>query len=258
MEIILLERVENLGQMGDVVTVKDGYARNFLLPQKKALRATEANKTLYEQRRKEIEAKNLAARKEAEAVAKKLAGKSIVLLRQAGETDQLYGSVTTRDIAEALGEDGVSIDRKQVVLARPIKEIGTHAVEIKLHPEVEASITANVARSNEEAELQAGGPAIPEAEKIFETKELAEAAEKALAEDVAAEEEAAGEEEPAAEGAASEEAAESSKAQAAGEEKPAKKAKKSKKSETKEKKQATAEEDSEAATPGKEADKPSG
>lgn len=194
MEIILLERVEKLGQMGDVVSVKDGYARNYLLPQKKALRANAANKKQFEAQRKEIEAKNLVARTEAESVAKRLGGKSVVLLRQAGETGQLYGSVTTRDIAEALGEQGIKIDRGQVNLSRPIKEVGTHEVSIKLHPEVGTTITANVARSNEEAELQAVGPAVPEVEKIFETEELAAAAERALSDEPEPEEEAADEE----------------------------------------------------------------
>ena len=228
MEIILLERVEKLGQMGDIVTVKDGYARNYLLPQKKALRANAANRTQFEARRKEIEAKNLVARTEAESVAKRLGGKSVVLLRQAGETGQLYGSVTTRDITEALGEQGIKIDRGQVNLSRPIKEVGTHEVSIKLHPEVDATITANVARSNEEAELQAVGPAIPEAEKIFETKELAAAAERALSDKPEPEEEAGEEEAPEAKAAAEAPAPEAPAAEAT-DSKPEKKAKKSKK-----------------------------
>lgn len=196
MQIILLERVEKLGQMGDVVTVKDGYARNYLLPQKKAMRANAANKELFASRRSEIEAQNLTSRTEAEAVAKKLAGKSVVLLRQAGDTGQLYGSVTTRDIAAELVSAAIEIKPTQVSLDRPIKEIGTHPVVLKLHPEVEIIITANVARSNEEAELQAGGPAVPEAENIFETHELAQAAEEALSDDAAAEEEAAAKADP--------------------------------------------------------------
>ncbi len=228
MEIILLERVEKLGQMGDVVTVKDGYARNYLLPQKKALRASAANKTQFETQRKEIEAKNLAARTEAEAVAKMLGGKSVVLLRQAGETGQLYGSVTTRDIAEALAAQDIKIDRGQVKLSRPIKEVGTHEVSIKLHPEVDLTITANVARSNEEAELQAVRPTIPEAEKIFETKELAAAAERALSDKPEPEEEAADEEAPGVK-AAPEAAAPEAPEEEATELKPKKKAKKSKK-----------------------------
>jgi large subunit ribosomal protein L9 len=232
MEIILLERVEKLGQMGDIVTVKDGYARNYLLPQKKALRANQANKTQFESQRKEIEAKNLVARAEAESVAKKLKDKSVVLLRQAGETGQLYGSVTTRDIAEAFAEQGINIDRGQVNLSRPIKEVGTHEVAMRLHPEVEVTITANVARSNEEAELQAGGPTIPEAERIFETKELAEAAEKALSDEPGQEEEAAEEEAPATEAAPEtdpEAAVSEAPVEATTESKPKKKTKKSKK-----------------------------
>ena len=228
MEIILLERVEKLGQMGDVVSVKDGYARNYLLPQKKALRANAANKTQFEAQRKEIEAKNLTARTEAESVAKRLGGKSVVLLRQAGETGQLYGSVTTRDIAEALAEQDIKIERGQVNLSRPIKEVGTHEVSIKLHPEVGVTITANVARSNEEAELQAVGPVIPEAEKIFETKELAAAAERALSDEPEPEEEAAEAEAPEVE-TAPEKAAPEAPAGDASEPKPKKKAKKSKK-----------------------------
>ncbi len=223
MEIILLERVEKLGQIGDIVTVKDGYARNYLLPQKKALRANAANKKQFDAQRKEIEAENLVARTEAESVAKRLGGKSVVLLRQAGETGQLYGSVTTRDIVEALGQQDIRIDRGQVKLSRPIKEVGTHEVSIKLHPEVDTTITANVARSNEEAELQAVGPAIPEAEKIFETKEFAAAAERALSDQPEPVEEAVKEEKPevkTAPEAAAEETTDS---------KPKKKAKKSKK-----------------------------
>lgn len=228
MEIILLERVEKLGQMGDIVTVKDGYARNYLLPQKKALRANAANKTQFEARRTEIEAKNLVARTEAESVAKRLGGKSVVLLRQAGETGQLYGSVTTRDIAAALGEQDIRIDRGQVNLSRPIKEVGTHEVNIKLHPEVNVTITANVARSNEEAELQSVRQAIPEAEKIFDTKELAAAAERALSDKPEPEEEVV-EEEAQEIKAAPEAAAPKAPAGEATVSKPKQKAKKSKK-----------------------------
>ena len=248
MEIILLERVEKLGQIGDIVTVKDGYARNYLLPQKKALRANAANKTQFETQRKEIEAENLVARTEAESVAERLSGKSVVLLRQAGETGQLYGSVTTRDIAEALGEQDVKIDRGQVNLSRPIKEVGTHEVSIKLHPEVNVTITANVARSNEEAELQAVGPVIPEAEKIFETKELAAAAERALSDKPEPEEEAVEEEAPEVK-AAPEAAAPEAAAGEATKSKPKKKAKKSKKAmAAKEKDKASTDESDEAGT----------
>lgn len=251
MEIILLERVEKLGQMGDIVTVKDGYARNYLLPQKKALRANASNKIQFEAQRKEIEAKNLVARTEAQSVAKKLGGKSVVLLRQAGETGQLYGSVTTRDIAEALSEQGIKIDRGQVNLSRPIKEVGTHEVSIKLHPEVDVTITANVARSNEEAELQAVGPAIPEAEKIFETKEFAAEAERALSDEPEPEEETV-EEEASEVKAAPEAAAPEAAAGEATESKPKKKAKKSKKTKAARKKdEASAAASDEAGKAGK-------
>ncbi|GAB4147361.1 MAG: 50S ribosomal protein L9 [Sphingomonadales bacterium] len=157
MQIILLERVESLGQMGDVVKVRDGYARNFLLPQKKALRATDANRKLFEARRKDIEAENLKRRQEAEGVAKHLQGRSVVLLRQAGDSGQLYGSVSTRDIAEAFSADGAGIHRRQVVLGKPIKTLGVHPVRIVLHGEVSVTVEVNVARSEQEAELQAQG-----------------------------------------------------------------------------------------------------
>lgn len=157
MQIILLERVESLGQMGDVVKVRDGFARNFLLPQKKALRATDENRKLFEARRKDIEAENLKRRDEAQAVAKRLEGKTVVLLRQAGDSGQLYGSVSTRDIAEAFSADGVSVSRRQVVLDRPIKTLGLHPVRMALHGEVSVVVEVNVARSQQEAELQAQG-----------------------------------------------------------------------------------------------------
>lgn len=157
MEIILLERVENLGQMGDVVKVKDGYARNFLLPNKKALRANDANKQLFENQRADLEARNLERKTEAENVAGKLDGRAFVVIRQASEMGLLYGSVTTRDIAETASEDGVSVDRGQVRLDKPIKTLGITSVRIRLHPEVDATIEINVARSEEEAERQARG-----------------------------------------------------------------------------------------------------
>lgn len=182
MEIILLERVEKLGLMGDIVTVKNGYARNFLLPRKKALRATAANQKVFESQKKDIEAANLKAKKEAEAVAKKMEGASITLLRQAGETGQLYGSVSSRDIAASLGEDGFKLDRNQVTLDRPIKEIGISEVTVRLHPEVTVSVKVNTARSVEEAEMQAAKGGAVSAKEIFETKELAEAAEEAIQE----------------------------------------------------------------------------
>ncbi|MEM9168595.1 MAG: 50S ribosomal protein L9 [Pseudomonadota bacterium] len=157
MQIILLERVENLGQMGDVVTVKDGFARNFLLPQRMALRANDANMKIFENRRSELETRNLERKKEAEAVAEKLDGRQFVVIRQASDMGLLYGSVTTRDIAETASEDGVSIERKQVRLDKPIKTLGIATVRIKLHPEVDAAVEVNVARSEEEAERQARG-----------------------------------------------------------------------------------------------------
>jgi len=178
MQVILLERVAKLGQMGEVVTVKDGYARNFLLPQGKALRASEANIKGFEAQKAQLEARNLETRKEAEALAEKLDGQSFVVIRSASDAGALYGSVTTRDAADAATEAGFSLDRKQVVLDRPIKELGLHALSVVLHPEVTASITLNVARSAEEAELQASGKSIQdlaaeaEAEAEFEIAEL--------------------------------------------------------------------------------------
>lgn len=180
MQVILLERIEKLGQMGDVVTVKDGYARNFLLPQNKALRATDENKTRFESQKVHLEASNLERKSEADAVAEKLAGITCVLLRQASDTGQLYGSVNARDLAEAATEAGFEIDRKQVRLGATIKTIGLHPVAISLHPEVSVEIIANVARSTAEAEAQEAGAAsgeaeqaAPDAEAFFETPELA-------------------------------------------------------------------------------------
>jgi large subunit ribosomal protein L9 len=157
MEVILLERVSKLGQIGDTVKVKDGFARNFLLPNGKALRATEANKKKFEGMKAQIEAQNLERKQEAEGVAKKVDGKSVILVRQAGETGQLYGSVSSRDIADALTKDGVSVERRQIVLNAPIKTIGLHVLPVALHPEVEVKITVNVARTPDEAERQARG-----------------------------------------------------------------------------------------------------
>ncbi|MFZ0850706.1 MAG: 50S ribosomal protein L9 [Hyphomicrobiaceae bacterium] len=157
MQIILLERIGRLGQMGDVVNVKDGYARNFLLPQKKALRATEENLARFEKERTQLEARDLELKKEAEAVAAKLAGQSFLAIRQAGDTGQLYGSVTTRDIAEVVTAGGFSIDRRQIVLDRPIKTLGLHPIRVALHPEVIVQVSLNVARSQDEAERQARG-----------------------------------------------------------------------------------------------------
>ena len=159
MDVILLERVHNLGQIGDVVKVKPGYARNFLLPMRKALRATEANKAKFESQRAQIEAMNLEKRSEAEKVKDKVDGIKVVLIRQAGETGQLFGSVNARDLAEAVTVAGFTIDRRQVILDRPIKTLGLHPIRVALHPEVIVAVTANVAKSTEEAEAQekAGG-----------------------------------------------------------------------------------------------------
>ena len=156
-DLILLERVENLGQMGQLVKVKPGFARNYLLPQKKALRATKENLAYFESQRAQLEANNLHRKSEATEVAGKLEGLSVVVVRQAGESGQLYGSVSARDIAEAVSEAGFTIEKRQVVLERPIKSLGLHSVRIMLHPEVSVAITANVAQSAEEAEMQAKG-----------------------------------------------------------------------------------------------------
>ncbi len=157
MQVVLLERIGRLGQMGDIVRVKDGYARNFLLPKGKALRATKANLAHFEIQRAQLEAQNLEQKKEAEAVAKKLDGQSFVALRQASEGGQLYGSVSTRDIAEIVTEGGFTVGRNQIGLDRPIKTLGKHPVRIVLHPEVIASVSINVARTVEEAERLARG-----------------------------------------------------------------------------------------------------
>ncbi|MDK3072926.1 50S ribosomal protein L9 [Sedimentitalea sp. JM2-8] len=162
MQVILLERVAKLGQMGDVVDVKSGYARNFLLPQGKALSASEANIAGFEAQKAQLEARNLETRKEAEALAAKLDGKQFIVIRSASDAGSLYGSVTTRDAADVATEEGFSIDRKQVIIDRPIKELGLHSVTIVLHPEVTAVIRLNVARSTDEAELQASGKSIQE------------------------------------------------------------------------------------------------
>ena len=178
MEVVLLERIEKLGQMGDVVSVKDGYARNFLLPQEKALRATKANLARFETERAQLEARNLELKKEAEAVAEKLDGQQFVVIRQASEAGSLYGSVAARDVAEVATEGGFTVERRQIVLDKPVKELGLHTMKVVLHPEVSAEITINVARSEEEAELQASGKSIQElaaeaeAEAEFEIAEL--------------------------------------------------------------------------------------
>lgn len=189
MQVILLERVAKLGQMGDVVDVKSGYARNFLLPQGKALSASEANIANFEAQKAQLEARNLETRKEAEALAERLNGQQFVVIRSASDSGALYGSVTTRDAADVATEGGFSVDRKQVVLTTPIKELGLHSVTVVLHPEVEAEIKLNVARSPEEAELQASGKSIQElaaeeeAQADFEIAELFEDIGSAASED---------------------------------------------------------------------------
>ena len=178
MHVILLERVAKLGQMGEVVDVKPGYARNYLLPQGKALSASKANIEAFEGRKSQLEAQNLETKKEAEAMAEKLNGQQFVIIRSASDAGALYGSVTTRDAAESATAEGFTVDRKQVVLTAPIKYLGVHDVSVVLHPEVDATIELNVARSPEEAELQASGKSIQElaaeeeAAAEFEIQEL--------------------------------------------------------------------------------------
>jgi large subunit ribosomal protein L9 len=157
LDVILLERVENLGQMGQVVKVRPGFARNFLLPQKKAMRATKENLAYFEKQRAQLEAQNLTRKKEAEQVAEKLNGLKVVLIRQAGESGQLYGSVSARDLSDAVTDAGFTIGRGQVVLEKPIKTLGLFPLKLVLHPEVAVQVTANVAQSAEEAEMQAQG-----------------------------------------------------------------------------------------------------
>jgi large subunit ribosomal protein L9 len=170
MQVVLLERVEKLGQIGDVVKVKDGFARNYLLPKKKALRATNANLAFFETQRTQLEARNLERRKEAEQVGEKLKGKIFVLLRQAGDRGQLYGSVSPRDIAEAITSGGFSIARTQVPIDKAIKNIGLHEISVVLHPEVRVPVNINVARTEDEAERQARGEDVlaeqPEGQEI--------------------------------------------------------------------------------------------
>ena len=156
-DLILLERVEKLGQMGQVVKVKPGFARNYLLPQKKALRATKENLAYFETQRAQFEANNLQRKSEAGEIAEKLEGLSVVLIRQAGESGQLYGSVAARDLAEAVTAAGFTVDKRQIVLDRPIKTLGLHPVRLMLHPEVGVTVTANVAQSEEGARMQAAG-----------------------------------------------------------------------------------------------------
>ena len=181
MKVVLLERVERLGSLGDVVTVKDGFARNFLLPNAKALRATETNLKVFEGQRKDIEARNEKARDAAEKSGAKLDGKSYVMIRQAGESGQLYGSVSGRDVSDAINAEGGQVERSAVVLDKPIKTLGVHPIKLKLHPEVTITVSINIARSNDEAERQARGEnvitsqfeedrqaAVEQAEELFE------------------------------------------------------------------------------------------
>jgi large subunit ribosomal protein L9 len=174
MQVILLERVEKLGQMGDEVKVKDGFARNFLLPEKKALRATKANREYFQGQKSQLEARNLEQKKEAEVVGKKLDGKSFILIRQAGDRGQLYGSVSPRDISDAVSAGGITISRTQVPLDQAIKTIGLFTIGVRLHPEVRVKVTINVARSEDEAERQARGENV-----LAETTEQEEAVVKA-------------------------------------------------------------------------------
>lgn len=214
MEIILLERIEKLGQMGDVVKVKPGFARNFLLPQKKALRATKANMEVFESQRAQLEAENLKRKEEAEAAAKKVEGMTVVMIRQAGDSGQLYGSVSARDIAEALTEAGASVNRSQVLLDNTIKVLGLHSVRVRLHPEVSVTVTANVARSDTEAEVQAHtGHEITPEEQLAVTEAAGEEVIAAVEELEAAEAEAEREAEEAEE-AAEAEAAETEESEA--------------------------------------------
>ena len=178
MQVILLERVAKLGQMGDIVDVKPGFARNYLLLQGKALTASKENVDRFEAQKADLEARNLEARKETEALAQKVEGEQFVVIRQASDGGNLYGSVTTRDAANVATENGFSVDRKQVIIRQPIKELGLHEVELHLHPEVIVTITLNVARSPEEAEVQASGKSIQdqqaeeEAQAEFEVSQL--------------------------------------------------------------------------------------
>jgi len=211
MEVILLERVEKLGAIGDVVKVKDGFARNYLLPRKKALRANDANKKVFEANRSKIEADNAERRTEAEKSAGGVDGKTVQLIRQASNTGQLYGSVSARDIVEALEGEGAKVSKSQIVLDRPIKAIGVHEVKVALHPEVAVTVKVNVARSPEEAELQAQG--VDVMAQMFErdtpafTEDFDPNAEPGVPEDAAASETPAAEA-PAEEVAADEPAAE--------------------------------------------------
>lgn len=216
MQVILMERVAKLGQMGEVVAVKDGFARNFLLPQGKAMRASAANIAHFETQKAQLETRNLESKGEAEKLADKLNGQQFVVIRTASDAGSLYGSVTIRDAADAATAEGFSVDRKQVVLTAPIKELGLHPVFVRLHPEVEATIELNVARSAEEAELQAAGKSIAElaaeaeAEAEFEIAELFDDIGAAASDDddlIASPSDADGDDAPAEEAAEEEEKA---------------------------------------------------
>ena len=191
MEVILMERIEKLGQMGDVVSVKPGFARNYLLPQKKALRATKGNMARFEKERAQLEAENLKRREEAERVATDLEGLTVTVIRQAGESGQLYGSVNSRDVAEAVTASGVTVARRQIDLGAVIKTLGLHPVRVQLHPEVVVTITANVARSDEEAQVQIESGRVVTAEEMRQAEEAAEAEIEAVVEAVEQEEAAA-------------------------------------------------------------------
>ena len=230
MDVILLQRIEKLGQMGQVVKVKPGFARNYLLPQKKALRATDANRARFEKQRAQLEAINLSRRDEAQKISGKVDGLTVVIIRQAGETGHLYGSVSPRDVAAAATAGGVTIERSQVLMDRPIKMLGLHPVRVALHPEVIVTITANVAKSEEEAEIQkkAGGFVPPTTEEDRSLEEVLAEADEAVA----------GEAEPAEAEPKAEEAAEAkpkrkAKAAKADEEPAAEKPKREKKAKAK-------------------------
>ena len=216
MQVVLLERIAKLGQMGDIVTVKDGYARNFLLPQGKALRANKQNMEHFENERAQLEADNLKLKTEAEAVKSKMDGESVIIIRQSSETGQLYGSVNTRDIATSYTEAGFSLNKSQIILDAPIKELGIYDISVSLHPEVEANVKINVARTKEEAELQARGESVTieaEEEEAVEIEEVfEEGVEVSLEEEAQAEETVEAAPEEAAEVASDEEASEETEA----------------------------------------------
>jgi large subunit ribosomal protein L9 len=193
MKVILLERVEKLGAIGDTVTVKDGFARNFLLPRHKALRANAANLRIFEAQREQIEARNAEARAAAERLGEKIDGQGYVVVRQAGDTGQLYGSVAARDVAEAIQAEGGKVERNQVVLDTPIKTLGLHQVKVRLHAEVTVTVTVNVARSLDEAERQARGENVI-ASQFDDEREAAQAAAQDLFEGGAGQQEFLGEE----------------------------------------------------------------